>query len=194
MHLFVAFFLAMIFGSTINAAAYGKSTEDLVGVFSIQKTIKIGSSNDCFGGKDDASEPSRLLDSAYAGEQSQGLVAFSLEPKTENASSQRPINLTARIIDRQRGPPDQNGSASLSAWFLSPTRQQIARTTLHLQNTTAGGKPYDVFSGYIMMPPDSELGIWHLKNLTLVNSQGSRKLYENDQMLHPGFPAEFTLT
>ncbi len=31
-----------------NASAYGRSTEDLVGAFSIEKTIRLGSSSECF--------------------------------------------------------------------------------------------------------------------------------------------------
>ncbi|MFZ3148435.1 MAG: hypothetical protein WA137_05280, partial [Methanothrix sp.] len=38
----------LLLAAASPASAYGKSVEDLVGSFSIEKTVKIGSSSECF--------------------------------------------------------------------------------------------------------------------------------------------------
>ena len=73
-----------------NALAYASSEEDLVGAFSIQKTIKIGSSSECFDGKNsDKSANDMTADpldppgiAQLADNQPPRLTALSIQTKT----------------------------------------------------------------------------------------------------------------
>jgi hypothetical protein len=75
----------------------GRSVEDIVGVFSIQKTIQLGGSGECFGGTKDTSDPLSSLNKGLVEDQPPDLAAFNLEPKVVKASSSQIINLTAQL-------------------------------------------------------------------------------------------------
>ena len=61
MWLLVASILAIYFASSFSVAASGRSVEDLVGVFSIQKTIKLGSNSECFSGSQSSADSLGLV-------------------------------------------------------------------------------------------------------------------------------------
>lgn len=188
--LVVGCIFAIYFLSIFNVAAYGKSVEDLVGVFSIQKTIKLGSSNECFGNQKESSDPLSYQNMVMT-DQPPILAAFGIEPRTVKASSPQSINLTARIIDDQGILSNASNSNSSTAWFVSPTGNQTASATFDPLNPIAGNKQDRIYLGKIALPEKSEIGKWHLDNLTLVDGLGNRRIYDNDQMLRLGFPVEF---
>lgn len=191
----VACILVVCSSSVFNAAAYGSSVEDLVGVFSIQKTIKLGSSSECFSGSDNASDSLDLSSSSLADNQPPSLVDFNLEPKVvESSSSSQAINLTAHVIDDNSG-LSSDGKANLSAaWFKSPSGQQIAAVTFQSSNLTSGSIQDGIYSTVLTLPQNSEAGAWQLVNLTLIDKQGNRRVLCRDDLVSQGFPAEFLVT
>ena len=186
----LALYTAFIF----NAAASGRSAEDLVGVFSIQKTIKLGSNSECFAGSQSSADSLSPQDKGLADNQPPGLAGLSIEPKAINASSSRSINLTAHIVDDQSGLAEGSGSNSSTAWFVSPSGRQVIGTAFAPGNLTSGNKQDGFYKGLIVLPKNSEIGTWRLDNLTIVDEQGNRRVIGRDQMLRLGFPAEFLVT
>ena len=53
--------IALLLALASPACGYGKSVEDLVGSFSIEKTVKIGSSSECFSTANDIDPLTRTL-------------------------------------------------------------------------------------------------------------------------------------
>jgi hypothetical protein len=194
MWLVVACILAIYTASIFNVAASGRSVEDLVGVFSIQKTIRLGSSSECFAGSQSSADSLSPRDKGLADNQPPGLAGLSIEPKAINASSSRTINLTAHIIDDQSGLAGMSGSNSSTAWFVSPSGRQVIGTALAPANLASGNKLDGFYSGLIVLPKNSEIGTWRLDNLTIVDEQGNRRVIGRDQMFRLGFPAEFLVT
>jgi hypothetical protein len=188
LQLFVISILAVYISSSFNVAAYGRSVDDLVGVFSIQKTIKLGSSGECFGGAKDTSDP---LNPQIVDDQPPDLAAFNLEPKVVKASSSQIINLTAHIIDDQSGLASGSKQNLSTAWFVSPSGKQAATATIDPRNLSAGSRLDGFYYGKIALPKNSEIGTWCLDNLTLVDEQGNRRVFSQEHMLQLEFPAEF---
>jgi hypothetical protein len=179
-----------------NAAAYGSSVEDLVGVFSIQKTIKIGSSSECFDGANGATDPLDLQATAPAADsQPPRLVDFSIEPKAvKSGVSIQSINLSAHIIDDQSGLASSNKANLSMAYFQSPSGKQTADAIFHPDNLTAGSKLDGIYSSKIILLQNSEPGVWRLCNFTLIDGQGNRRVLSRDNLAELGFPAEFLVT
>jgi hypothetical protein len=194
MWLLLACILAIYTASIFNAAAYGRSVEDLVGVFSIQKTIKLGSNSECFAGSQSSADSLSPQNNGLADNQPPGLSGLSIEPKSINASYPHSINLTAHIIDDQSGLAEGSGSNLSTAWFVSPSGRQVIGAALGPGNITSGNKLDGFYKGLIVPPKNSEIGIWRLDNLTIVDEQGNRRVIGQDQMLRLGFPAEFLVT
>lgn len=194
MWLVVACILAIYTAFIFNVEASGRSVEDLVGVFSIQKTIRLGSSSECFAGSQSSGDSLSPLDKGLADNQPPGLAGLSIEPKAINASSSHTINLTAHIIDDQSGLAGISGSNSSTAWFVSPSGRRVTGTALAPANLGSGNKLDGFYSGKIVLPKNSEIGTWRLDNLTIVDEQGNRRVIGRDQMFRMGFPAEFLVT
>lgn len=194
MWLLVACILAINTASIFNVAASGRSVEDLVGVFSIQKTIKLGSNSECFAGSQSSANSPSVQNNGLADNNPPGLAGLSIEPKAINASSSRSINFTAHIIDDQSGLSEGSGSNLSTAWFVSPSGRQAIGAALAPGNLTSGTKLDGFYSSKIVLPKNSELGTWRLDNLTIVDEQGNRRVVGRDQMLLLGFPAEFLVT
>ena len=186
--------LAIYTASIFNVAASGRSVEDLVGVFSIQKTIKLGSNSECFAGSQSSANSLSSQDKGLADNQPPGLAGLSIEPKATNASSSHSINLTAHIIDDQIGLAVGSGSNLSTAWFVSPSGRQVIGTAFAPGNLTTGNKLDGFYKSLIVLPKNSEIGTWRLDNLTIVDEQGNRRVIGRDLMLHMGFPAEFLVT
>jgi hypothetical protein len=191
--------LFAIFSS--NAAAYGSSVEDLVGALSIQKTIKIGSSIECFDGANSAPDPldpqSIAPTSIALAEDIQPprLAAFSIEPKeAKRGVSIQSINLTAHIIDDYSG-LSSGDKANLSAsHFQSPSGKQSSDAIFAPGNLTSGSKLDGIYSSKIILPQNCELGVWQLCNLTLIDGQGNVRVESKDNMTELGFPVQFLVT
>jgi len=194
MWLLVASILAIYFASSFSVAASGRSVEDLVGVFSIQKTIKLGSNSECFSGSQSSADSLGLQNNGLADNQPPGLAGLNIEPKAINASSSRSINLTAHIIDDQSGLAKGGGSNVSTAWFVSPSGRQVIGAAFAPGNITSENRLDGFYKGLIVLPKNSEIGTWRLDNLTLVDEHGNRRVIERDQMLQFGFPAEFLVT
>ena len=194
MWLLVASILAIYFASSFSVATSGRSVEDLVGVFSIQKTIKLGSNSECFSGSQSSADSLSLQNNGLADNQPPGLAGLSIEPEAINASSSRSINLTAHIIDDQSGLAEGSGSNVSTAWFVSPSGRQVIGAAFAPGNITSGNKTDGFYKGLIVLPKKNEIGTWRLDNLTLVDEQGNRRIIGRDQMLRFGFPTEFLVT
>jgi hypothetical protein len=187
--------LAVFAASAFNVAAYGSSVEDLVGAFSIQKTIKIGSSSECFSSAERASDALDLQGKAVADHQPPGLTAFGIEPKVGKSSlSVQSINLTAHIIDDQSGLSSDSKANLSAAYFVSSSGKQTASAIFDPHNLTAGSKLDGIYSTKIILPQNSELGYWRLYNLTLIDEQGNRRVLSRDDLARLGFPAQFLVT
>jgi hypothetical protein len=190
--LLAACILAIYSSSIFNATASGRSVEDLVGVFSIQKTIKLGSG--CFAGSQSSADSLSLQNNGLADNQPPGLAGLTIEPKAINESTSSSINLTTHIIDDQSGLAGGSGSNLSTAWFVSPSGRQVIGAALAPGNLTSGNKLDGFYKGLIVLPKNSETGTWHLDNLTVVDEQGNLRVLRRDQMLRLGFPAEFLVT
>ena len=194
MWLSVACILAIYTASIFNVAASGRSVEDLVGVFSIQKTIKLGSNSECFAGSQSPADSLSMQNKGLEDNQPPGLAGLIIEPKAIKASSSQSINLTAHIIDDQSGLAEGSESNLSTAWFVSPSRRQVIGTALAPGNLTSGNKLDGFYKGLIVLPMNSEIGTWRLDNLTIVDEQGNRRVIGREQMSRSGFPTEFLVT
>jgi hypothetical protein len=195
--------LAIIAILTSNASAYGSSTEDLSGAFSIQKTIKIGGSSECFDGANSDKSANDLtadpLDppgiAQPADNQPPRLAALSIEAKTaKSRASIQSINLTARIIDDKSGLSSGNKANLSIAHFQSPSGKQSADAIFHPDNITYGNELDGIYSMNIVLPPDSEPGIWWLNNFMLIDGQGNCRILRRDDLAGLGFPVQFLVT
>ncbi len=87
-------FLILIIATSPAASAYGRSVEDLVGAFSIEKTIKIGSSSQDFSTSgeslDPLSPPQSLASGPLADDQAPSLAGFAFEPQEVRSNSTQP--------------------------------------------------------------------------------------------------------
>ena len=160
-------------------------------VFSIQKTIKLGSNSECFAGSQSSSDSLSLQNKGLADDQPPGLAGLSIEPKAIKASSSHSINLTAHIVDDQIGLAVGSGSNLSTAWFVSPSGRQVIGTAFAPGDLTSVIKLDGFYKGLIVLPMNSETGTWRLDNLTIVDEQGNRRVIGRDQMFRLGFPTEF---
>jgi hypothetical protein len=186
--------LAIYAASSLSVATSGRSVEDLVGVFSIQKTIKLGSSSGCFAGSQSSADSLSLENKGLADNRPPGLAGLSIEPKAINASSSRPINLTAHIIDYQSGLVEGNGSNLTTAWFVSPSGKQVICASFAPDNLASGNKLDGFYRGLVVLPKIREIGVWRLESLTIIDEYGNRRVIGRDQILRLGSPAEFLVT
>jgi hypothetical protein len=162
------------------ASAYGKSVEDLVGSFSIGKTIKIGSSSECFSsaGEVDPLTPPRIgAAGPLSDDQAPSLAGFTLEPQQLSLASLQPVNLTAHLID------DQAVWAAEAA-FSGPSGGQ-AIALFNSQNRNSGTAKDGSYAARMMLPAN-ETGEWHLQNLTMVDLEGNRKILVEDDLASLG--------
>ncbi|MDM7913571.1 MAG: hypothetical protein QUS09_10790 [Methanotrichaceae archaeon] len=168
-----------------GALAYGSSVEDLVGAFSIEKTIKLGSSSSCFGGPYQVETDPLGLESInpMADNQAPSIAGFGLEPGVLGPDS-RSINFTLHALD------DQSGLDGSTAYFKSPSGA-IAKVLFQLQNRTFGTPKDGVYTSRLVLPKDAERGAWQLENLTLVDGEGNSRVLQREDMVRLGQPSEF---
>jgi hypothetical protein len=169
-----------------SASAYGRSVEDLVGAFSMEKTIRLGSSSECFA-TTGANDPF-LLPVALTDDQPPSLAGFDFEPRNILTSAPRDINLTLHIID------DQSGPGASSAYFCSPSRDQEAAAIFDAENLTSSGPEGEVYAARMRLPQGPETGNWVLENLTLVDKAGNRRVLQRMDLLRLGLPTELQVT
>ena len=179
----LALAILLLLAAASPAFAYGKSVEDLVGSFSIEKTIKIGSSSECFssaGAADPLTPPQSGSASALADDQPPGLAGFAFLPQQISAASPQPINLTAHLIDDQ-------GVWAAEAAFSGPTGEEAA-ALFSSQNLTSGTAKDGYYGAQMLLPPSNETGEWHLQNLTLVDREGNRRVLAQQDLQDLGLP------
>lgn len=164
---------------------YGKSVEDLVGSFSIEKTVKIGSSSECFSSADAASDPLEPPQSGAVGpladDQPPGLAGLTMEPQVISAGLSQTINLTAHLIDDQ-------GIWAARAEFSVPAGEQ-ASALFSSQNLTSGDGKDGIYRAQMLLPPGNSTDEWHLQNLIIVDREGNRKVLAERDLLGLGLPA-----
>ncbi|MDQ1262161.1 MAG: hypothetical protein QG575_1342 [Euryarchaeota archaeon] len=180
--------LLLLLAISSPASAYGKSVEDLVGSFSIEKTVKIGSSSECFsseGAADPLAPPQSNAVGPLADDQPPGLAGFSLEPQEISATLPRTINLTAHLIDDQ-------GVWAAKAEFSGPSGEEAA-ALFSSQNLTSGNAKDGYYEAQMYLPPINETGEWHLQNLTLVDREGNRRVLAEEDLQGLGLPTVITV-
>lgn len=172
--------LFILISAAAPAGAYGSSVEDLVGSFSIGKTIKIGSSSECFTAPQEADPlippQSSAAGGSLADSQPPSLAGFTIWPQEVNVSSPRPVNLTAHIID------DQEVWAAEAA-FSGPDGQ-TASALFTPESRTSGTVRDGIFEAQMILPSPladgneslNATGYWHLLNMTLVDGEGNRRV------------------
>ena len=169
----------------VPASAYGRSVEDLVGSFSIEKAIKIGSSSECFSDTG-ATDPLTPPQSPGAGpgpladDQPPSLAGFAFEPTRVLASSPEPINFTAHVIDDQ-------GVWATAARFSGPAGEE-AVVLFPAQNLSTGTPKDGFYTTRMLFLPANETGDWNLVNLTLVDREGNRKILQREDLQRLGLP------
>jgi hypothetical protein len=182
----LAFF--MVIG---GAYAYGSSTEDLVGIFSMEKTIKLGSSSDCFTNagaeKDPLSPIVTRSASSMADDQPPSLAGFSIEPKEIPATNPYAINFTEHVID------DESGFFASEARFSSPTGSEKAQVLFTSTNLSLGNSRDGIYTASLHLPDGTEKGLWQLENLTLVDKEGNRRTLQREDVLSLGLLTEFRI-
>lgn len=173
-----------------SAHAYGSSTEDLVGIFSMEKTIKLGSSSDCFGEaggeKDPLSPVTSRSASSMADNLPPSLAGFSIEPKIL-ATKPYAINFTEHAID------DESGFFASAARFSSPTGSESAQVLFTSANLSSGSSRDGIYTASLHLPDGVEKGLWQLENLTLVDKEGNRRTLQREDVLSLGLLTEFRI-
>lgn len=181
--------LLLLLAAAAPAYAYGKSVEDLVGSFSIEKTVKIGSSGECFSdpsANDPLTPPQSGATGPLADDQPPSLAGFAFRPQQFFAALPEPINLTAHLIDDQ-------GIWAAEAFFSSPLGE-TASALFSAQNRISGTIKDGYYSAKMLLPPSNETGVWHLQNLTLVDREGNRRIMVEDDLMRLGLPTVIIVT
>jgi len=178
--------MLLLLATAANGSAYGRSVEDLSGVFSLEKTIRLGSSSECFAPPD----PSDFLSPPAAATNGQPLrlAGFDFEPKAISTAAPKAINFTLRIVDQQSGP------WICAAYFLSPSGDQMAVASFESDNIISSGPDGEVYAAQMLLPHGSETGYWMLENLTLVDRLGNRRIFGRMDLRQLGLPVQLQVT
>jgi hypothetical protein len=176
---------------TGSAYSYGSSTEDLVGVFSMEKTIKLGSSSDCFGAAGWENDPLSPVVSRSASSMADNLppslAGFSIEPAEVSATKPLAINFTEHAID------DESGFFASAARFSSPSGSEKAQVLFTSANLSSGNSRDGIYTSSLHLPDGVEKGLWQLENLTLVDKEGNRRIMQREEVLGLGLLTEFQI-
>jgi hypothetical protein len=184
----LALAILLLLALAAPASAYGKSVEDLVGSFSIEKTIKIGSSSESFssaGAADPLTPPQSGAVGPFADDQPPGLAGFAFQPQQLFAARPQPINLTVHLIDDQ-------GVWAAEAIFSGPQGEDAA-ALFSVQNRTSGTAKDGYYNATMILPLGNETGEWHLQNLTLVDREGNRRVLLEEDLRGRGLSTVITV-
>jgi len=186
-HRWLTLVLVLMHASACGALAYGSSVEDLVGAFSIEKNIRLGSSGSCFGGEGPCQMHSDPLDPSFIrpmdDDQAPSLAGFELEPAVLKPNS-RAINFTLHAID------DQSGLGGSTAFFMSPAGA-LTKVLFLPSGRTSGTLKDGVYASRLILPEDAEKGVWMLENLTLKDVEGNARVLQREDMVKLGQPSQF---
>jgi hypothetical protein len=179
--------LLLLLTTSSLASAYGRSVEDLVGAFSIEKTIKIGSSSQDFttaGDVDPLTPPQSMAAGPLADDQAPSLAGFAFEPQKVPANSTPSINLSLNAIDDQ-------AVWAAEARFSGPAGEE-AVALFPAQNLTSGSAKDGVYSARMWLPANGT-GDWHLQSLILVDREGNRRTLGQSDLVQMGLPTEISV-
>lgn len=179
--------LAVLLAGLSPASAYGKSVEDLVGVFSINKEIKIGSSSQCFStgeASDPLVPPGMGLTGHLSDDQTPGIAGLFIEPQQISLASPQPVSLTAHLIDDQ-------AIWAAEASFFGPGDER-AKALFSTQNRSSGTARDGFYVAQVLLPGNIS-GQWHLQNLILVDGAGNKKTLSGPELKSMGLPTEITV-
>ena len=179
--------LLLLTATSGPASAYGRSVEDLVGAFSIEKTVKIGSSSQDFlvaSDLDPLTPPQSMAYGPLEDDQAPSLAGFAFEPQRVPANSLQPINLTLHAIDDQ-------AVWAAEARFSGPDGEE-ASALFPARNLTTGSAKDGVY-GARMMLPANVTGDWYLQSLTLVDREGNRRTLGQSELVQLGMPMQITV-
>jgi hypothetical protein len=184
----LALALLLLLALAAPASAYGKSVEDLVGSFSIEKTIKIGSSSESFssvGATDPLTPPQSGAVGPFADDQPPNVAGFAFQPQQISAAWPQTVNLTAHLIDDQ-------AVWAAEAIFSGPQGEE-AFALFSAQNRTAGTAKDGYYNAKMVIPQSNETGKWHLQNLTLVDREGNRRVLAEADLRGLSLPTVITV-
>ncbi len=174
-----------------HASGEGRSVDDMVGIFSIEKTIKLGSSSACFGNAAENAEAKRdplgIASDPLADSQPPDLAGFGFEPKVLTGAF-RSIDLKAHIID------DESGLKNAKAFFNSPSGGQTAEAAFTTSGRISGTPKDGIYATKIILQEDCEKGAWLLDNLTLLDPSGNQKVLSRSDLVSMNLPAEFVVS
>ena len=179
-------FLLLLAGP-FPASGYGKSVEDLVGVFSISKEIKIGSSSQCFSSEesfDPLAPPGNGPAGPLSDDQAPSIACLFMEPQKISLASPQPVNLTAHLLDQ--------AIWAAEAACCGPGGESI--TTLFSSQNRSSGTESDGFYASRISLPGNTSGQWHLQNLTLVDREGNRRILSGTEIECLGLPTVITVS
>lgn len=194
--------------SGVRAAASGSSTDDMVGVFSIQKNIVLAGDNPAalVPESGDTSE----TDPLQKGRIGPQLLAFDFQPRYINSSSNQPVNFTMILDDQPEGDStaimkmslepsgiysgNASGNNTSSATFVSPSHGQSVSVVFTPLNATSGsGVSGTIYQGSLNLPVNSETGIWTLQGLRIYDRLDHGILLDADEVASHGFPTEISI-
>ncbi len=163
--------------TSLHPAMYGFKTEDMVGVFSIEKKVILAAGS-CGEGGSDISEPN--ASDVRLGPRVLGL---SVDPQVLNTSSNEPLNLSLRLSENATIPPVIR--------LVSPSGGMSAEAVLNaeLSSTLGANDTIGVnYSGSISLSDDVEPGRWRIASLIAYDSEGHKILLGEDELRAMGFP------
>lgn len=177
--------LALLLLVPPSAHAAGSSVENLVGVFSIEKTIRLGSSSECFRSSGGQLDPYSVL----GDDQPPGLAGLSFrqisaspgQESPEDEPSGRLMVVEAHIID------DKSGVGAASACFGSPVKDEHIWVLFVPENLTSGTPMDGIYRASVLIPEAS--GEWVLENMTLVDRAGNSRTLGPADLIEAGLPS-----
>ena len=178
----ILLFIAQTIPALASVTEYGRSVEDLIGAFSIEKTIQIGGSSQDFlpSGEYDPLSPPRSPGRPLADDQAPSLAGLAFEPQTIAANSSQPLNITLHAID------DQAFYAAEARFFGPGGEESIA--LFPAENLTEGSAKDGIYVASLILPAN-QTGQWHLESLTMVDREGNRRVLAERELEERGFPA-----
>lgn len=158
-------------GASLHPAMYGFRTDDMVGIFSIEKKIVLAGGEPSAGAAESTS-PQR---DARLGPD---LLNLTIEPRVLNATLGR-LNVSLTLSEIGASPPAMK--------FVSPSGGMSAE--VHLNRTAgAGNTSAALYQGDIRIPEDAEPGRWRISWLRAFDAQGHSILLGEDELNAMGFP------
>ncbi|MDI9616515.1 MAG: hypothetical protein QFX31_04025 [Methanothrix sp.] len=158
-------------GTSLHPAMYGFRTDDMVGVFSIEKNIVLAGGDPSGGAEERASSP-------HDARLGPDLLNLTIEPRVLNASLDT-LNISLALSEAGSSPP--------AIKLVSPSGGMSAVVQLN-QTAGAGNTSGALYRGDIMMPADAEPGRWRISWLRAFDAEGHSILLGEDELNAMGFP------